>query len=114
MKLFYDLLIRFSLSMTFIYLSFMSFSQVQVGVGKTDITPALGTPMDGYYIERLASNVHDELFVRAMVLEDGSNTLVLVVADVIDVAPYGFTAARERIHKELNIPLSNIIISATH
>ena len=114
MKYFNDSKIRIIMIMTCICVSFTSHSQVQVGVGKTDITPALGTPMDGYYIERLASNVHDELFVRAMVLEDGSNTLVLVVADVIDVAPYGFTAARERIHKELNIPLSNIIISATH
>jgi len=114
MKYLYDSRIHVLIIISFICMSITSLSQVQVGVGKTDITPTLGTPIDGYYIERLASNVHDELFVRAMILEDGSNTLVLVVADVIDVAPYGFTTARERIHAELNIPLSNIIISATH
>jgi len=70
--------------------------------------------MDGYYIERLASNIHDELFVRAMVLDDGNTTFVFVVADVIDVAPHGFPVARERIQKELNIPPSNILLSATH
>jgi hypothetical protein len=89
-------------------------AQIRAGVGKTNITPTLGTPMDGYYIERLASTVHDDLYARAMVLQDGSETLVLVVTDLIDVAPYGFPAARKRIQEELNVPAVNIIISATH
>jgi len=89
-------------------------AQIKVGVGKSDITPSLSTPMDGYYIERLASNVHDELFVRAMVLEDGKNSFVLVVADVIDVAPYGFKEARKKIAEEFKIPASRIVMSATH
>jgi hypothetical protein len=89
-------------------------AQIRAGVGKTNITPSLGTPMRGYYIERLASTVHDDLYARAMVLQDETNTLVLVVADLIDVAPYGFPTARERIREELNIPMENIIISATH
>jgi hypothetical protein len=89
-------------------------AQIRVGVGKCDITPPLGTPMEGYYIERLATNVHDQLFARAMVFEDSKNTFVFVATDLIDVAPYGFPIARERIHKALNIPADNIIISATH
>jgi hypothetical protein len=91
-----------------------SIAEIKVGIGKSDITPPLGTPLDGYYIERLASNVHDQLFARAMVLVDGSNTLILVITDIIDVAPYGFKKARTRIQEELNIPASNIVISATH
>ncbi|MFC2125631.1 neutral/alkaline non-lysosomal ceramidase N-terminal domain-containing protein [Bacteroidota bacterium] len=91
-----------------------SFAGIKVGVGKVDITPVLGTPLEGYYIERLATNVHDELYVRAMILEDGTNTFVLIVADIIDVAPYGFNAARKRIQEKLQIPASNIVISATH
>ncbi len=89
-------------------------AQIKVGVGKADITPSLGTPSSGYYIERLATNVHDELFARALVLEDGKKTLVLVVVDNIDVAPYGFKEARKRIQQEFNIPTSNIVISETH
>ncbi len=114
MKYLHNSLIRFSIFLLFISMSLTSFSQVQVGVGKTDITPVLGSPMDGYYIERLASNVHDQLFARAMVLKDGTKTLVFVVTDLIDVAPYGFPAARDRISKELGVPATNIIISATH
>jgi hypothetical protein len=106
--------ISWALLLAFVCFNINAEAQIKVGVGKTDITPALGTPMDGYYIERLASTVHDPLYARAMILKDGTNTLVLVVTDLIDVAPYGFPAARGRIQKELDIPAENIIISATH
>jgi len=95
-------------------LSLSSIAQIRVGVGKTDITPPLGTPLEGYYIERLATNVHDPLYARAMVVADGTNTLVLVIADIIDVAPAAFPAARVRIQEDFGIPASNIVISATH
>jgi neutral ceramidase len=100
--------------MFFFGILFSSYGQLNVGVGRTDITPPLGTPLEGYYVERFATNVHDPLYAKAMVIEDGMNTLVLVIADIIDVAPVAFPAARTRIQKEFNIPSSNIIISATH
>ena len=116
-----NLLLHFE-SLPFLILLFFSIlcfgtvtgGQLSVGVGKTDITPPLGTPLRGYYYERLASNIHDPLFARAMVIEDGNNTLVLVIVDNVDVAPSGFKDARERIRQEFNIPASNIVISATH
>ncbi len=94
--------------------STVSNAQLKVGVGKTDVTPPLGTPLRGYYYERLATNVHDELYARAMVIEDGNNTLVLVIVDLIDVAPIGFKEATIKIQGAFNIPASNIVISATH
>ena len=75
--------------LTFFILMAMGFNniteaQLRAGVGKTDITPPLGTPLRGYYYERLASNVHDPLFARALVIKDGKNTLVLVIVDNVD------------------------------
>lgn len=92
----------------------ISNAQMKVGVGKTDITPPLGTPLRGYYYERLATNVHDPLFAKAIVIGDGANTMVVVIVDNVDVAPFGFQEARARIQKEFKLPASNIIISATH
>lgn len=94
--------------------SFPLMAQLKVGVGQTDITPPLGTPLRGYYYERLATNVHDPLYAKAMVLEDGSQTLVIVITDLVDIAPTGFREARTRIARDFNIPEANIIISATH
>lgn len=89
-------------------------AQVHVGVGQTDITPPLGTPLRGYYYERLASNVHDPLYAKAMVLQEGDQTLVIVITDLVDIAPVGFQKARTRIAQDFEIPEANIIISATH
>ena len=91
-----------------------SLAQLRAGVGETDITPPLGTPLRGYYNERLATNVHDPLYAKALVLEDGSQTLVIVITDLVDVAPAGFKEARARIAQDMGIPAANIIISATH
>ena len=89
-------------------------AQLQAGVGKTDITPPLGSPLRGYYYERLATNVHDELYAKALVLEDQNQTLVIVITDLADIAPTGFAKARTRIAQDFGIPEANIIISATH
>lgn len=92
----------------------VSIAQLSVGVGKTDITPPLGTPLRGYYYERLATNVHDNLFARAMVINDGNNTLVMVIVDLIDAVPDSFKEASAKIEKKFNIPASNIMMSSIH
>jgi hypothetical protein len=44
----------------------------RAGFAKTPITPPLGTELAGYgvYLERRASEVHDDLFARTLALED--------------------------------------------
>ncbi len=88
--------------------------QLKVGTAKTDITPPMGFSMRGYYSERLASSVHDELYARALVLDDGKNKLVLVICD--NIVPYAEVnkKVRKTIHDELGIAPENIIINATH
>ena len=89
-------------------------SQLKVGVAKTDITPPLGFRMAGYYTERRASSVHDELYAKALVLDDGSNKLVLVICDNIRPFPEAYKKAKKSIQNELGIPSENIFISSTH
>jgi len=88
--------------------------QFKAGTAKTDITPPMGFSMAGYYSERFASSVHDELFARALVLDDGKNKLVLVICDNIRPFPNAYEKARKLIQNDLGIPPENIIISATH
>ncbi|MGB3777430.1 MAG: hypothetical protein WA960_03670 [Tunicatimonas sp.] len=90
------------------------FGQLTAGVATTNITPALGAPMEGYYFARPATGVHDDLFAKAVVLNDGSTTVAIVILDLVDVAQTAFDEAREQIERELGIPRENIIVSATH
>ena len=89
-------------------------AQITAGAANTDITPPLGTPMPGYYFERLATNVHDKLFAKALVLKDASKFVALVVLDMVAIDQQACEMARKRIAEDLNIPYEYIIISATH
>ena len=89
-------------------------AQLTAGTATTDITPALGTPLRGYYIERLASDVHDPLLAKALVLQEGSTSVALVIVDLVDISQSAVDEARAQITQELGIPTENIIISATH
>ena len=70
--------------------------------------------MEGYYVERLASDIHDELYTRALVLKDGKKTIAIVTVDLVDVAQDAFDEARRRIESELGIPAKNVVITASH
>lgn len=107
----------FKLSVALIFLcclSTVSVAQMRAGIGKTDITPPLGTPMAGYFYERLSTNVHDPLYAKALVLESGEQKMVLVTVDNVAISSECTDNARAKIREELNISLANIIISATH
>ncbi len=95
---------------------------LQVGVAETDITPPVGFPMAGYYHERLADGTIDPLKAKAIVFRDvrahnnasSETSAALVVCDLIGIATDLSKAIRQRASEKTGIPVSNIVISATH
>ena len=59
------------------------------GFGKSNVTPDLGLELTGYgyYLERKALSVRDELFVRAVAIENGDTRLMLISHDVSAAMP---------------------------
>ena len=87
---------------------------LHVGVAEVEITPPIGFPMAGYYHERLAEGQIDGLKAKAIVFEDGQAKAALVVCDLIGIATDLSREIRQRASEKTGIPLSNIVISATH
>ena len=87
---------------------------IQVGMAEADITPPVGFPIAGYYHERLADGTIDPLQAKALVLRDGDTQAALVVCDLIGIATDLSQAVRQRASEKTGIPVSNIVISATH
>ena len=87
---------------------------LRVGAAAEVITPPVGTPMAGYYFERAAEGVHDDLFARALVLEQGGTKAALVSLDLISTPFALVEAARKEIERVAGIPGRNVMISATH
>ena len=64
--------------------------------------------------------VHDPLYAKAMVLDDGTTKLAIIAMDVVAIGGIGdigddfLPALRSRIEKELHIPSCNVLVNASH
>ena len=53
----------------------------RAGAATSNVTPPLGTSMNGNFAEGHATHVHDELNARCLVLDDGTTKLAIAVCD---------------------------------
>ncbi len=88
--------------------------QFRAGAATSNITPRLGISINGYFNDRVAKNIHDELHARCLVLDDGPTRLAIVVCDSCMIPRPVVEAARQRIQERTGLPGSHVLISATH
>lgn len=90
--------------------------KLKAGIGKVDITPFVGTELCGYgvYLKRKARAIHDDLYARAVVLDDGSTRVALATTDIVGVVKETVDRARSLISYKTGIRKDNIIICASH
>ncbi len=64
-------------------IAFPVLAGVEAGVGKTDLTPPIGTPLAGYGARQggPSTGVHDPLEARALILSNGVEKLAFVAVD---------------------------------
>lgn len=86
----------------------------RAGAATSNITPALGSAIIGGFLPFPATNVHDELHARCLVLDDGKTKLALVVVDLLGIHYNVSHEARKFIEQEAGIPATNVLISAVH
>lgn len=84
------------------------------GASVVSVTPPLGIRVIGYFEPRIAKDVYDDLFARALVLDDGEMKLAIVVSDLVGVERVYLDKAKHLINERCGIPPSNVIISCTH
>lgn len=86
---------------------------MKVGAAKVDVTPGpdMVTGLTNVWGTKY-QGVHDHIFVRAIVIDNGVTSAALVTVDapdIVDTMPF-----RQRMEKATGIPAGNIFISATH
>ncbi|MCX6901865.1 MAG: hypothetical protein NT105_24550 [Verrucomicrobia bacterium] len=86
----------------------------RAGAATSNITPFLGGSIVGNFVRPVATNIHDELHARCLVLDDGKTQLALVVCDVLGVSRDVSAEARKLIQQNTGIPPEQVLISAVH
>ena len=80
---------------------------MQIGVGSVDVTPPPGLEMIGFVARKFpATNAHDRLTARALVVDDTA----LLIVDALGLAG----EFSQRVRSALPLPEGNVIIHATH
>ncbi|MCX6899462.1 MAG: neutral/alkaline non-lysosomal ceramidase N-terminal domain-containing protein [Verrucomicrobia bacterium] len=80
-----------------------------------DITPKLfPLSVPGLFTPRKAESAHDPLHARALVLDDGTTTVALVVVDNIQVAQEASDEAKAIASKQCGIAVEKILVASTH
>jgi neutral ceramidase len=86
----------------------------RAGAATSNITPPLGEPIVGGWEPSPATHIHDELFARCLVLDDGSTQVAIVLCDNVGIPREVFDAARSMIDEETDLPPEHVLLAATH
>lgn len=86
----------------------------RAGAATSNITPKLGTSINGNMSDGKAMHVHDELHSRALVLDDGTTKLAIVVNDSCMIPREVLDEAKRLASEATGIPASHMLMSATH
>lgn len=87
----------------------------KVGWSKVNITPASPTPLAGYGNRhgRHFESVHDSIYVRAVVIDNGGVQAAIVAADLLLIPPTVTKILQARL-TEKEIPFDRVFLGATH
>ena len=79
---------------------------LRAGAAKVDVTPSP--------LPRNTLGVHDRLYARAIVLDNGAATAALITLDAGSVSDATWQAVTQQLASELGIPATHVMLTATH
>ncbi|AWO00328.1 hypothetical protein DLD77_00695 [Chitinophaga alhagiae] len=89
-------------------------SNLWAGAAQIDITPPLGTIVNGEFVAYYAHSINDPLFAKALVLRQGTDYLVMVMVDICGMDALFLDPVKAALSQKTGIPSSNMLIAATH
>ncbi len=87
---------------------------LQAGAAAVDITPPVGTLINGDFVPHYARTIHDCLYVKALILHAGPETVALVVVDICAMPRDFLDEVKAEIKQKTGIRAANVLISSTH
>ncbi len=92
----------------------MNNNSLQAAAGQKEITPPLGTLINGEFQCRYATKIHDPLYAKCLALKNGETTLIFVVVDICAMQQDMLDEVKSAIQERTDVVPSNVLISSTH
>ena len=87
---------------------------LQAGFARVNINPPLGIHISGYFVERKADGILDDLEAVALAVGDGKHTAILITMDVLGGSTKLLASFREAIAKATGVDAEAVFIHGTH
>ncbi|SEO04964.1 neutral/alkaline non-lysosomal ceramidase N-terminal domain-containing protein [Paenibacillus sp. OV219] len=87
---------------------------IRAGAWRTCITPPLDVPIAGGFFEIRPTEVLDDLYASALVIDDGVAEVALVSVDICFIGTSIITEIADAISEKCGIAKTNILLTATH
>ncbi|MBQ7897947.1 MAG: neutral/alkaline non-lysosomal ceramidase N-terminal domain-containing protein [Clostridia bacterium] len=87
---------------------------LKAGFSRVDITPPLGTRLEGYFEIRHMKGILDPLYLNALALSDGEKTVLLITADVLQIRKNYADEIKAFISEKTGVDKNNIELTALH
>ena len=89
-------------------------SDFKAGFARLDITPPLGIDMAGYFNQRIADGIIDNLYASAVAVSDDTNVSVIISLDMLGLQKDKMDTYRKSIADKLSIAFEAVFIGCTH
>ncbi len=87
---------------------------LKCGASEVKITPDLGMGIPGYFDDRRADGIKDDLYAKALAMEADGSCAVVIVCDTINLTRQDVLRIRKKIADQTGLCPDVITVSATH
>lgn len=88
--------------------------KLRAGAAAANINPHIGAPISGNFTAGIATNIHDDLHAKSVVLDNGSTRIALALVDLCTMPASVCEAAKKSIEQHTGIAPANVVICSTH
>ena len=89
---------------------------MQIGFGKTDITPRVGVPLCGFgaFLNRVSTSIRDRLWARAMAVEANGQRAVVISCDLLSIDACDTARVRRQVQEVTGLGPESVLVACTH
>lgn len=87
---------------------------MKTGFAKIEITPPLGSNLNGYYRERYSDHIIEPLYVTAVAYSDGEHTALTISLDISEILQRDTNDIREKVSRHTGIPFEAVFLACIH